>query len=230
MKPRFVHGNSLNAPPVRWGGRTQKDVFAIYLFRARDTFVSGKREAQRQFHCMFDADAARDEHARDAECIVADLQRRIGIEQIEAVVGFAGDAEGLAQTARAAGEVARRRVWRQAATAGHLFDPRQRLERTQEDATSQTFFLAGKIHAVIAAVDEVDIRVTRRAEQDFVPRRWPAMRMRGGIGCRGVGAEVGFDFDYTAGEPSGTSAVREDFAEQSRGYVLGRGLEKGTLE
>ena len=96
MKPRFVHGNSLNAPPGRLGGRTQKDVFAIYFFRPRHTFVTGEREAQRQFHCMLDADAARDEHARDAKSVVADLQRRMGIEQIEAVVGCASDPESLA--------------------------------------------------------------------------------------------------------------------------------------
>ena len=106
MKPRFVHGNSLNAPPGRWGGRTQKDVLAIYFFRPRDTFVTGEREAQRQFHCMLDADAARDEHARDAKSIVADLKCGSRIEQIEAVVGCAGDPESLAQTAGTTGEVA----------------------------------------------------------------------------------------------------------------------------
>jgi hypothetical protein len=111
-----------------------------------------------------------------------------------------------------------------------LLDAGQRLERSQEYAAAKAFFLAGKIHAVIAAVDEVDIRVTWRAEQDFVPRRWAAMRVRGGVRGRVMGAKVGFDFDDAAGQPSGASAVREDFAEQAWGYVLRWGLEKGTVQ
>ncbi|MEI9970300.1 MAG: hypothetical protein WDM87_17405 [Terracidiphilus sp.] len=80
-----------------------------------------------------------------------------------------------------------RRVWRQTATARHLLDADQWFERAQEDAASQTFFLAGEIHAVIAAIDEVDVRVTRRPEEGEIARRWArdasARRDRGVVLC-----------------------------------------------
>ena len=121
-EPRFVHGNSLNAAAGGWGGRTQKDLSAVHFFRPRDAIMSGQREAQRELDGMTDADAARGQDSAHAESIVAHLQRRFGVDEIEAVVGCASDPESLAQPAGSACKVAWRRVRRQAATASHLFD------------------------------------------------------------------------------------------------------------
>ena len=96
--------------------------------------------------------------------------------------GLALDSHRLAQPARPAGQIARFRVRRPVRGCAPSARSRDRLQRAQQDSPSHTLFFAGEIHAVVAAIDEVDIRVAWGPEKDFVPRRWPAMRVRRGVG------------------------------------------------
>ena len=83
-----------------------------------------------------------------------------------------------------------------AAGLGHFLHAGERFEGAEQNASGTAFGLAGDIEAVVVAVDEVNVGVARRPEQN---------RGAGGVAGGGVGggivlAEVGFDFDDAGGE------------------------------
>lgn len=58
-----------------------------------------KAEPQRQVDCVADADANCDENLIRFECVIEHLKRRLGIEEVEAVVFGSREAERLAEPA-----------------------------------------------------------------------------------------------------------------------------------
>ena len=104
--------------------------------------------------------------------------------------------------------------------------PFHRLERAQQHAGPLALRLAGKIHAEMHAVDEVDVGEPGRPEQHRVARRLAGKGVRGGI----VEAEVGLHLDNAAGEAFGLPAragarlvtPHQQFAEQAARDHVGR--------
>lgn len=192
--------------------------------------MTREREAQRPVDGVMNADANRDERVGVGTAVVANLERRGGIEQIEAVVGETGESQGLAEAAGAGGQQPARCAGLQAAVFGHLIYPGNRLQSAEEYATGAAFDLAGDIGAEIAAVDGIHVRMPSGTKENGVPRRWSAMRMGSRIGRVVVRAEIGFDFDDAAGEVLRTVLVfdpmDEDFAKQARSHELRRRLKK----
>jgi len=110
---------------------------------------------------VFDADAGGDEDGAWGEAVVAELQWRGGIEQVEAVVLGAGEAQGQAQAAGTGGEQARGGYGRKAAVDGHLGGAVLAgwLEGAEQNAAGRALGLAGDVHAEVAAIDGIDIGV-----------------------------------------------------------------------
>src|ERR1700727_2052630 len=106
---------------------------------------------------MADADAARNQNFTDGKIVIAELERRCGTEQIETVVHRPGKRKRLAETAGTTGELSRSGVDVEAAVEGHLLKTDDGIERADQDAAGESRLLAGDVHAVVAAVDEVDV-------------------------------------------------------------------------
>ena len=75
------------------------------------------------------------------------------------------------------------------------------------------------------AVDEINVGVAGRAEQDGVTSSIAGGGVRGGI----VGSEVGFDFDDAGGEADRAFAD-QDFAEKCASYAGRSAGEKGAVQ
>lgn len=177
----------------------KKDALAGERFGAGDTGVRMHSETERQVGGLADADAGRDEDMAEGETVVAHLERRGGIEEIEAVVRGPREGERLAEAAGAGGEQARGGAGREAAVQGHSSEAGEGFEGAEQDAAAPAFYFAGEIHAVVAAVDEVEIGVAGGTEENAVARGGTAMGVGRGVSERIVRAEVGFDFDDAAG-------------------------------
>jgi hypothetical protein len=100
------------------------------------------------------------------------------------------------------------------------------LQRANQQAACLPCFFAGDIHAEILAVDGVDISVASRAENDEVPRGWPAIGMRGGVGRCVVRTQVGLDLDNAANNGPPTGHADQQLSKQPWGNKLGRRFKK----
>lgn len=204
--------------------------------------MGGNGKTERQFGSMADADAPRDQNAPDTHAVVPNLKGRRWVEEIEAVVRRAREAERLTKAAGACRQLAcqfvrcpalfargsERRGW-ETPIADHLFEASNRLERSEQNGPGLALFLAGDVHAVVQAVDGVNISVSGGAEEYLVAWGGSAMGV-----CRWVGGivmrtEVCFELDDAAGKPSRGRAAREDFAKQARGDVLYRRFKERAL-
>ena len=76
------------------------------------------------------------------------------------------------------------------------------------------------------AVDEIHIRISRRAEKNGVARSASNEGVRSGI----AGARVGFDFDDASGEKFAALTADEDFSEQVGGDGAGVAVVEGAGE
>ena len=130
--------------------------------------------------------------------VVADPETAFVRSQVAIVVARTSDAEGFAEAAGAAGQLAEvlRTVKRNAAGASHFFDSRERFERTKEDASGFALGFAGNVQAVVVSVDEVDVGVARRPEEDGVAKSASG----GGVGSGVCFAEVSFEFNDAGSE------------------------------
>ena len=84
--------------------RGWRQSFAVEGFRSGDKAVSSDRKAQGQLGSVTDADASCHQHATCARSVVAQLQWRLGIDQIQSIVRAACNPQRLAQPAGAAGQ------------------------------------------------------------------------------------------------------------------------------
>lgn len=212
------------------GSGAEKDALAGEGSGAGGTGVRIEGETEREVGGVADADAGGGEDMADTKAVVEHLKRRGRVKKIEAVVRGAREGKRLAEAAGAGGEQARGGVGLKAAVVGHAVETCERFEGAEQDAAAAALYFAGEIHAVVAAVDEVEIGVAGRTEENAVAPGGAAMRMGRGVGARIVRAEVSFDLDDAAGEPAEASAVRKDFAEETRSDALGRGFEEGAVK
>ena len=143
---------------------------------------------------MADADARGGFNAARGEAVLGEGESGAGEGKVEAVVSGAGDGHGLAEASGAGGEQARTGIGRKVAAAGHGGESGDGFEGADEDAAGFAVRLAGDIEAVIHAIDEVNVGMAGRAEEDSIAGGFSGE----GVGGRVVGAEVGFDFDDAA--------------------------------
>jgi hypothetical protein len=206
----------------------ETDALQVESLRARHAGMAGEGKTQRPVYSVLDTDAGCDNDIGDDKSVIANLERGNTPGDIESVVAEAREAEGLAEAAGSGGEQARSGVLWKAAIGSHAREAGYRFERTDKDAARKALDLATDVHAVITAVDGVNIGVPGRTEEDEVARGGTAMRVGGWIGRDVVGAEVGFDFDDSSGYDATGFAVREHFAEETRGYDFRAGFEEGA--
>ena len=164
----------------------------------------GENEAEGPVDGLLDADAGSDEGRCDREAVIANLERGVRVGEVDAVVGGADEAEGLAEAAGSGGKLAGEPVGKrlrlrtgevEGAVAGHLLNAGDGLEGAQKDAAGLAFCFAGDVHAEVAAVDGVDVGVAGVAEENQIARSGTAMGMGCGVGRGVMGAEIGFGFN-----------------------------------
>jgi hypothetical protein len=159
--------------------------------------------------------------------VVGDLDGGVGGGYVEAVGVFAGDVEGLTETARASGEEFGFGAVGKAAEIGHGFEAVDWIECSDEDSAGFAGKMRGDVETVVHAVDEVDIYVSGWAEEYCVAGSEAA----GCVRCRVDEAEVGFDFGDAGGEALALEIADEEFAEEGSGYgVGGAGVEASREE
>jgi hypothetical protein len=116
----------------------------------------------------------------------------------------------------------------EAAIAGHRFEAGDRFECAEEDSARLAIGLTGNVEAEILAVNGVNVRVARGAEEDGVARRRATMGVGRGVWWIVVRTEVGFDLYDTAGKDFVSDAMDEKLAEQARRDEFRRMLVKGA--
>src|ERR1035441_4957883 len=180
--------------------------------------VAADQKAQRQLGRLLDADT------RSGVDFESDGPRRLPHHQLAArdigrVVG-AGDAQRQRKFGRPRCQVLD--LARPRPAPAHEVQPRDRFQGANEDAPGGAGRFAHQVEALIHPVDEVDVDVARRPEDD--------LRARGdaprGVGGLVAGAEVGFGFH----DDAGGGAVDEDFAEQVARRIDGRAGVKRTRQ
>ncbi len=188
--------------------------------------MAGEAEAKWPVDGVLDADARAGMQLGvwlgNWESVVNDLQRRALAGEVEPIVLCTRKAEGLAKTRRTRGEQAGLTIRRKTAVARHRVKASHWFERAEEDSTGHAIGLTGDVEAVVLAVDGVNVRVTRRTEENDVARRGTAISVGCGIRWIVVRTEVGFNLDDAAGKDFAPDAMDEEFAEQARRYELGR--------
>ena len=70
---------------------------------------------------------------------------------------------------------------RYAARLRHFGDASDRFQGAEEHATGASVGLAGDVQAVVISINEVDVRIARRAKQDGVAGGLTSGGVRGGI-------------------------------------------------
>ena len=162
--------------------------------------MSSQGKPQGQVYGMVYADARSDYDVRLEKAVVAHLQRGRIAGQVEPVVARARQSQRLAQAAWPRSDHPERRILIQSPVPCHLRDTQHRLESSQQDACPQSLALAADVCAEIPAVDEIQIGMSRRAEEHKISRCWSAMGVRCRIGHVVVRPKVGFDFDNPPGQ------------------------------
>jgi hypothetical protein len=154
-----------------------------------------------------DADAAGDFYGWGGKAIVGEPEAGMRGREVASVVAEAGDAECLGQASGASGEADEiaRDLDLQVSGASHFFYTVNGFEGAEENASAFTFRIAGDVQAVVTAVDEINVGVAGRAEEDGVAGGFSG----GGVGGEVVFCEIGFDFDDAGGEVGRVSAEEE---------------------
>ena len=177
---------------------------------SRNTGVAGKEEAQRTIGGASDTNAWRDHNFGDCEGVLADLKggRRVG--QVSAIVQASRNTESLAEATGAGGQGRRFCIGREPAVGRHGGKSFQRLESANEDAAGLALRLTGDVQTGIHAVDEVDVRMAGRSEEDLSTRCAACSGVSGGV----IDAEVSLRFDDAADEPLAVGGVDKKLAQQ----------------
>jgi hypothetical protein len=182
--------------------KVEKVVGLWLAFTSRDKGVTGEEEAGGTSCVLGDADAGSNQDVAGYVAIVLNLQIRIGGSQVGSVVTLAGYSEGATQPAGAGGGGSQ--------TAN-------RLNRAKQNAASPALRLAGDVQAKVHAIDEIDIGMTRWAEQHRVSCSLAGKGVRSRIGL----AKVSFQFDDAAYHPSCYQQLSQQFSgDQVRGIQV----------
>ncbi len=110
----------------------------------------------------------------------------------------------------------------------HLFQPRHRLQGAQQNASCLALHFAGDVHAIVAAVNRVNIGMPSRPEEHAIPWRRAAMRVRRRIGRLVVRAQVRLDLDNPAGQISPARVLFTSNLPRSRGATRSAGASKNA--
>jgi hypothetical protein len=195
---------------------------------AGDAMMPAHGKAKWQVRGVRKANSHGGQNVGNFAVIAADLQRRIRAGDVEAVVCGPRDAKRQAKAARPGRDHLRRCVGPETAICSHPFNPGHRIEGAQENAAGEPIRLAADVHAKVAPVDGVHIRMSRWSEEDGVPGSWPAVRMRRGIRQDIVRAKVCLDFNNASGQHLTPDPANQQFAEQARRHQFRRILKKGS--
>ena len=124
-------------------------------------------------------------------------------------------AERRAQLARAGERAARARLDDDA-----VGEPDDRRRRANQDRARDAVGLGHEVHAVVHAVDQIDVQEARRTEHDRGARRGPATRVRRGVAL----AEIRLHLDDArrASGPSARWRRTSTLPRSSRATVVGR--------
>jgi len=121
-----------------------------------------------------------------------------------------------------------------AASLGHFVDAGERFEGAEENAAGAAFGFAGNVEAVVGAVNEVNVGMAGRAEQDGIARSLTG----GGVGGGIIFAEIGFDFDDAGGQAGAAPSCfflscyfsNQHLAEKFAGYATGIAVEEFAIQ
>ena len=177
---------------------------------SRDEWVASQNIPQRLLGRLGDADARGGEDFFGLKSIVANPQSRVSRSQIASIVALARDAESLGQTPRSAGELGQVTLANDGdvARAGHFWDSGDWLEGTKQHASGDAIRLAGNVQAVMTSVDEINIGVAGRTEENGVAGGAAGGGVRGGIGF----SQIRFNFNDTSGKKLAAAAADQDRA------------------
>jgi hypothetical protein len=192
--------------------------------------VSMKSKSKRPVDRMLDTDAHGDEHFRDATAVVADLKGRRSAGDIEAIVRHPCQSHGLAQTTRSCGQEAWCGPRWQAAIDRHQVRAGNGFEGAQQHTAGKPFGLTANIHAKVAAVDAVDIRMSSGTKENGVPRGGTAMRVGRWVRRIIVRTKISLRLNDSACRDAGLAAVDQELSEQTRSNEVGRVLKKAARE
>ncbi len=110
--------------------------------------------------------------------------------------------------------------------ASHFYQANQRFESAEKDGAGLAFPLARNVEAIVIAVDEINVGVAGRAEQDGGA---------GGVAGGGVGrgialSEVGLNFDDAGRQERLLAVTHQDLAEKFAGHAPRIAGEEGAGE
>ncbi len=153
---------------------------------SRNEIISRNEIPQGHFSRFRNSDATAFTNVATSSTVIDNLQRRVGAIEFLAIQSFSRDAEGFANSSRAACEQfqAGSRVQsfaRNASSFRHYLNSFQRFDSPQEHAASLSFRQAGKVQAIVHAINEIHIRVTRGSKQNFIARSFS---------CGGVSGKI----------------------------------------
>jgi len=209
----------LKAAAARIGHSTAPRHFkGAALSRPADKSAAADQEAERKVGRLRDADTRSGfdfesdgpERLADDEAAAGDIGGVVSARDGERQGDFGGARREVLEFAR--GRPA----------SAHEVQPRDRFEGANQDASSSAGRFADQVEALIHPVNEVNVGVAGRPEDDLGARGDAACRVGGLVVC----AEVGFGFDNDAGG----AAVDEDLTEQGASDIDGRAGVKGARQ
>lgn len=177
---------------------------------SRNAGVAGKGKTQRALGCAGNTNARSDQDFGRDEDVPADLKSRCRVGQISAVVQGSRNAEGLAEATRTGGQGRRLCTGLEPAVGCHGGQAFQWFESADQDAAGLALRLAGDIEAGMKAVDEIDVRMAGRPEEDLGAR----CAAGGGMGGRVIDTEISLGLDYATGESLAVDSVDEKLAKE----------------
>ena len=192
---------------------------------ARDESTLSHDETKQVLRVLADANARCHLDAPDTVVIFPDPQTSRRVREVAAVVPGAGNAKRLRQFPRPV-----RQQWKipglfdlDPASPCHLFDPGQRLQSSEQNASCTPLPLARDVQAIVITVNKVDVSVARRPEQYCIPQGLTGSRM----GRKVFLAQVGLDFHNPAGESPLRRLTYQDFSQKFTRDPPGRsGIER----
>jgi len=198
---------------------------------AGDEGVSGDDESPLIERSAGDVDAGRGRDLGPGAPVVGDQEIAGGRAEILGIVPGAGDGERLGEASGARGEKAElggTGIVREgeSAVGGHLRQSADGFEGAEKDASGVSRRLATDVGAEVVSVDEIDVSMAGRAEEDGVAGGESAVGVRAGIGE----SEIGFGFNDASGKEDAFIAADEKFAEEFASDKAGIAGEEGARE
>ena len=195
----------------------EQTLFSGWRFPSGNEHVPRKDEPQGSVSCFADPDARSDANVSNAKAVVANPQARTTRRKIASVVARARDAESFGQSARTtreSNEVARL-LHLDVSSSRHFFNALKRLDGAEKNSPGLAFAITRYVEAIVIAVDEINVGVAGRSEENRVARGLASIGVRGGI----VLSEVSLDLDDPARQPPLPALPNQHLAQQLASYT-----------